>query len=462
MERALSANLTLLGFDGGAAAAAAARGVDVTSTMFRKPNSKGLEELLFFLLTALDGHRAGRAFLGLWPIHDALQARALKKAATAWLHELVVKEGVLTKPLVTALVTAAGERVVELLWRVSVHVLGEAQDAADVNGDERLPRGCDASASASAAERVVDIDLAVSEARGRLHRLGAAAAAKQAEVALFAQRLAANHRQLTQRCTGTKQNAGNAAWEHLAAHTSVANAIAEVWEGLARERAALEVVAAEAARVTCGDSGGGSGSGSGTEDPLDAASVFPAETVAPAGVAVRHAAEMRRLQHALDPSRDILTAAAVAGFAVTSDSGVHGARARGGLNGASTRDPDVFREEAVAARVETELGSLVTRLRGVVRHLRREVDGVSRGIDLAGSGGGRGDATAVGSEGQSGGGGGVEATGAVMAGAEPSLRLHAHSELMPPTPLPRSVPVSTPSPAGPADPERRFGNFILD
>jgi hypothetical protein len=70
MEEALSANLKLLGFD---PAAAAARGAHVSTNAFRKPNTKGLEELLYFLLTALDARNASVAFYGLWPVHDAPQ-----------------------------------------------------------------------------------------------------------------------------------------------------------------------------------------------------------------------------------------------------------------------------------------------------------------------------------------------------------------------------------------------------
>jgi hypothetical protein len=108
----------------------------------------------------------------------------LKKAAGAWL-ETLVKEGVLTKPLVTALVTAAGERVVELLWRVSMHALEKA--VINLNVDDAVAVG--GASSAATAARLARTQLAVSEERGRLLRLGAAAAAKQAEMASFAQRL---------------------------------------------------------------------------------------------------------------------------------------------------------------------------------------------------------------------------------------------------------------------------------
>jgi hypothetical protein len=204
---------------------------------------------------------------------------------------------------------------------------------------------------------------------------------------------------------------------------------------------------------------GGAGGGGDDASELDVGVILPTAAV------VRRAAEMRRLHRALDPA--------------------------GGTNESESEserdvDVDVFRAEAAAARVEAELGSLVIRLRGVVRHLRREVDGVLRGVGLAagarGGGGGESGMSGGWADGRIDGGGVTSATPAGLeVGAGMSLAAgwkrpreghsrEGHSrapptpELMPPTPLPRHVPVSTPSPAGGAAAklERRFGDFMLD
>lgn len=103
--------------------------VDITPFMFDKANTKGLEDVLHFLLTKLRGaSQAKKDFKGIWPIQDSRQQRDYRKVVHALLTEMEQQDK-LPRRLVAALqsmfTTAAGSRVTELLCHLACHVLSK-------------------------------------------------------------------------------------------------------------------------------------------------------------------------------------------------------------------------------------------------------------------------------------------------------------------------------------------------
>lgn len=166
-------NLQLLGF-GGTGGGAPAPGPPPPAAgprMFRQSNNRAAEAAVHFLLDQLDSELLRRQLAGLWPIYDSRQAREFRKVALAWLQELEHK-GALPKDAKrqATLAAAQGERMAELVWRVSMHVLEKKAGA-----QLAPPR--------TAAAEPEDIDAAVRCCRARCaaERAAFARAAREAD-----------------------------------------------------------------------------------------------------------------------------------------------------------------------------------------------------------------------------------------------------------------------------------------
>lgn len=100
--------------------------LDFAPTMFSKPNLKGFEVLVHFLLSQLDPKRAELEFGKCWPILLKEQQAEFKQTVLKWLDEIagkVEKQGIQFPKLANSnLVAPSGFKVCSLLFELHMHV----------------------------------------------------------------------------------------------------------------------------------------------------------------------------------------------------------------------------------------------------------------------------------------------------------------------------------------------------
>ncbi|KAI8463511.1 MAG: HAUS augmin-like complex subunit 6 N-terminus-domain-containing protein [Monoraphidium minutum] len=195
-ESLLHANLCLLGVP----ELGDAKGVALGRGMFRKPNSKALELILYNAYTSIRGKAlAKKHFKGLWPIQEKKQQKDFYLRVHEWLKELkdaAVLDAV-SATVTSSMRAANGPRLVAFLCDLT-HVALEAEHARLCPGDGGGAGGAAGGAMLDADSRLM-CELAqpmldVARAQAQLHARGfaaeaAAAAAEEARMEAGAARL---------------------------------------------------------------------------------------------------------------------------------------------------------------------------------------------------------------------------------------------------------------------------------
>jgi len=62
--------------------------VNIDRDTFKTPNMKGFQIVVHFLLTKLDGERAKKTFLDVWPVHEKKHEAGFRRKVQEWCTEI--------------------------------------------------------------------------------------------------------------------------------------------------------------------------------------------------------------------------------------------------------------------------------------------------------------------------------------------------------------------------------------